>query len=336
MKLAERKSGIIFIALLVVLIASCQYGTRSALHHYHVLFRELYFIPIVLAGFFFGFRTALATSLSVTLLVAPLVFFNWEDFSPNDFTTLLEILLYNLTAAAIGVLSDRERMRQKKLHDAERLAAIGRAMSGVAHDMKSPIVAIGGMTQLVQREFDKDHPSFHKLELVMQQARRLENLTKDLLDFARPLELQRTPRDLNSLIGESFQSVEAEAIKKGVKVQLDLFEKLPLVSIDPFRLERVFINLMLNAVQASPEGETVRIRTLVEKGMVVADIIDCGCGIKAEQREKIFEPFFTTKREGTGLGLPISRKIVEAHGGRLRFMDSPKKGTTFRVELPAG
>ena len=221
MRITDRRFGIISIALLVVAIALCQYGTRSSLHHYHALFRELYFIPIVLAGFFFGFRTALTTSLSVSLLVVPIVFINWQEFSPSDFTAILEILLYNGMAGAIGYLSDRERMKQKKLLDVERLAGIGRALSGVAHDMKSPIIAIGGLTQLVQRELGEDHPSHQKLEIVMQQARRLENLTKDLLDFARPLELQRTPTDLNRLIGESLQSVEMEAAKKGVMVALD-------------------------------------------------------------------------------------------------------------------
>ncbi len=334
MRITDRRFGIISIALLVVAIALCQYGTRSSLHHYHALFRELYFIPIVLAGFFFGFRTALTTSLSVSLLVVPIVFINWQEFSPSDFTAILEILLYNGMAGAIGYLSDRERMKQKKLLDVERLAGIGRALSGVAHDMKSPIIAIGGLTQLVQRELGEDHPSHQKLEIVMQQARRLENLTKDLLDFARPLELQRTPTDLNRLIGESLQSVEMEAAKKGVMVALDLSESIPLIPVDALRLERVFINLIANAIQASPEGETVRIKTRLESGTALADIIDCGCGIKPDQRRTIFEAFFTTKREGTGLGLPIAKKIVAAHGGRLQFTDSPGKGTTFRVELP--
>jgi signal transduction histidine kinase len=335
MKPTDRRSGKLLIALLVLLIASCQYSTQSALHHYHVLFRELYFIPIVLAGFFFGLRTALVTSLSVTLLVVPYVWINWQAFSPNDFTAILEVLLYNGMAVAIGALSDRERIKQKKLLDVERLAAIGRALSGVAHDMKSPIIAIGGMTQLVQRGFSEDHPSHQKLEMVLQQARRLENLTKDLLDFARPLELQRTPTDLNRLIGQSLESVGIEATKKGVVIAPDFLESLPPVSIDPLRLDRVFINLVNNAIQASPEGQTVHIRTRLEKGVIVVDVVDCGCGIQPDERDRLFEPFFTTKREGTGLGLPIAKKIVESHGGRLHFMSSPDKGTTFRVELPA-
>jgi len=335
-RLVSEKRRVALIAAMIAVITLLHYNTRVSLHHYHILFRELYFVPIILAGFLYGVRGALTTSLSITALYIPFVLMTWENFSPDDFDTLIEIVLYNVMALSLGILSDRERMRQKHLRDSESLAAMGRAMSGVAHDMKGPLVVIGGYSQLVQKDFQKEHPSYQKLDVVCRQVQRLENLTRDMLDFARPLELRLSEEDINTVVSGALSTVELEARKKGVRFRLELSGNMPPARIDSMRMERVLINLLMNAVQASPEGETVTVETLRHGRNLVIDIIDCGCGIESGEREKIFEPFYTTKKEGTGLGLAIAGKIVEAHGGSIKIVDNHARGATFRIVLPAG
>jgi len=159
-------------------------------------------------------------------------------------------------------------------------------------------------------------------------------MMKDLLDFARPLALQREQEDLNKLIAESLSVVEDEAQRRKVNIRHTPSEKLPPVAMDTMRMERVLINLIMNAVQASPEGETVTVQTYRDGSSLVVDIADCGCGIPLDNREEIFNPFFSTKKEGTGLGLPIAKKIVEAHEGHIKILDNPEKGVTFRLMIP--
>lgn len=330
----KHRSMIIVTAALVVGISLLHYTTGLGLHHYHVIFRELYFLPIVLAGFWFGLRGALITSLSVTALYLPFVLLSWQNFSADDLDKLIEILFFNVVAVILGVLRNREWLEQRRLQEAESLAAMGKAMSGVAHDMKTPLIAIGGFSRLVQKEFEEDHPGHQKLEIVIRETRRLENMMKDMLDFARPLALQWEQEDLNKLVAESLSVVEDEAQRRKVNIRHTLSEDLPPVALDTMRMERVLINLIMNAVQASPERETVTVRTYRDGSSLVVDIADCGCGIPLDNREEIFNPFFTTKKDGTGLGLPIVKKIVEAHEGHLKIVDNPEKGVTFRLMIP--
>jgi signal transduction histidine kinase len=292
-------------------------------------------VPIILSGFLFGLRGAGITSLSITALYTPFVMASWSGFSPEDFNTVIELILFNAIGVMLGMLRDREREKQRRLRDAECLAAMGRAVSGVAHDMKSPLMGIGGFTALAQKEIGEDHPSYQKLDIVLQQTQRLEHMMKDLLDFARPLDLHCTPQDINQMVSQSVVAVTGEAQKMGVRIESDLGEDLPQAGVDILRMERVLVNLLSNAVQASLEGSTVTVRTFGNERGVMIDVVDCGCGIKREQREKIFEPFFTTKKEGTGLGLSIAKKIVETHSGEIKILDNPEKGVTFRVVLPA-
>lgn len=230
-------------------------------------------------------------------------------------------------------LIQRERA-QKALRESESLAAMGRALSGVAHDMKTPLIAIGGFTGIVHKHLEKTDPDREKLEIVLKEARRLEGMVKDMLDFSRPLELERSSEDINRMIAESLAVIESAAREKRVAIQTELDATLPRFSFDAMRMKQVLINLVLNAIQASPEEGIVRISTHFRRQSLIVDIEDCGCGIPVERREEVFLPFVSTKKEGTGLGLPIVRKIVEAHNGRVQILDNPREGVTFRLSLP--
>ena len=134
MLITKQKTETVVVALLVVGITALHYLTQITELHYHIFYRELYFLPIILAGLWFGLPKALWTSFSISLLYSPLIFIHWEGFSPADFDKIMEITLYNLDAFILGFLRDLQRTEHERYVEAERLAAMGRALSGVAHD----------------------------------------------------------------------------------------------------------------------------------------------------------------------------------------------------------
>jgi two-component system, NtrC family, sensor histidine kinase HydH len=330
----DTRARVILIVAIVGLITFLHYNTELARHKYHILYQGLFFLPVMLSGFWFGLRGALTTSLSITLLLIPFVIIHWEHFSSVDFNNIVEMVLYNMVGAILGVLRDRDLVKQKWLRETESLAAIGKTVSSLAHDMKTPLVAIGGFARLVQNNIDHDHPSYEKLGIVLKETERLENMVKDMLDFSRPLELHLSEEGIDLIVCESLTIVGIMAEKKRVRLESRIPEGSLRAVIDNMRMKQVLINLAANAVQASPEGETVTVCAYCRAKKLVVDVSDRGCGIPLDKRQAVFGDFFTTKEDGTGLGLPIAKKIVEAHGGRLEIIDNQDRGLTFRVTLP--
>ncbi len=328
------RARIVLTGGLIAGITFALYLTELHERHFLIIYQGLYFIPLILSGFWFGLRGALTTSLIITLFYTPYTIIHWNGFSADDLSNVVEMVLYNAVGAIMGILRDWEQAEQKRFLEGENLAAIGRSMSCVAHDMKTPLVAIGGFSLLIRKHLTEDDPHREKLDIIINEAYRLENMIKDLLDFSRPLQLDRSEEDVKQLIEESIAVVSEVARKKTVAVETRPSPDLPRLPVDPMRMKRLLINLVMNAVQASPEGENVTIDSYRSGHSVTIDVIDRGCGIPREKRKEIFSPFFSTKKEGTGLGLPIAKKIVEAHQGHLEVLDNPEKGLTFRVHIP--
>ena len=179
---------------------------------------------------------------------------------------------------------------------------------------------------------------------MIRETERLEDMLKEALDFSRPLELNRKKQDMNPVVRDALSVVTEAALEKQVNIEDSLGTNLPQVHFDEKKMEQLLIDLIMNAIQASPEGSAVSVSTAVPMGRTLSrnrnylmiDISDHGHGIPEENREKILQPFFSTKKDGTGLGLPIVKKIVDAHHGRLEIKDNPEKGATFTVMIPLG
>ena len=329
------KAKLILLGVLIVGISGLHYGTGAGLTHHHIFYRELYYLPLVMGAFWFGVRGALITSSIIAILYLPFVLVSWDGFSVQDVHRLIAIALYYVMALLVGVLRDREKAEHKRLVEAENLAAIGKALSGVAHDFKTPLIAIGGFAKWVQKKLKNDDACYAKLDIVIEETRRLENMVNDMLDFSRPLQLNRsTTVNLIDTIKKIVAICVQANDKRKLRIDIDHARDIPAVSLDPMRMEQALINLLLNAIQVTPDEEAVSISTYVSSGYVRIEVRDFGDGIPAEHREKIFSPFFTTKKEGTGLGLPIAKKIIEAHGGRLEVTENLGKGTVFTASLP--
>jgi two-component system sensor histidine kinase HydH len=332
-KYALKLATIIFlIAVLSIFI----FVTRHTQHHYHSVYREFYFIPLILGAFWFGLRGALLASCSITLFYLAFIGIFWQGLSAEKINTFIEIIFLNGMALVLGILREREHRERRRTQKMESLALIGKTVSGIAHDMKIPLVAIAGFSRRILKKMGADDPHREKLTIIYQEAQRLESMVKDMLDYARPLNLRLSREDVNQVIQESMTIVKGMAKEKQVTIEGRLSSDIPSLNLDPMRIKRVLINLLTNAVQASPPGESVFISSVSEDGRTVIDITDHGPGISAEQKENLFTPFFTTKKEGIGLGLVMVKNIVFAHGGEVQFIDNPppETGVTFRVVLP--
>jgi signal transduction histidine kinase len=317
----KEQKKVVIIAVMVGGIIFLHYFTFPDMIYRHAFYRMLFYLPLVLGCFWFGLKGTLYVSASILMLYFPYVFKQWQGFAFEDFHKLSEVALYIAVAFILGSLVDKGREKQKALLRAESLAAIGRALSEVAHDMKSPLMAIGGFTNQIYKKLKQDDPSRKKLDVVMQETARLESMIKNMLDFGRPMDIQPTKTSLNELVLETVEIAKPIAKKTGLELKPDLDFSLPDFNLDASRLKQVLLNLMI-------------VKTSSFKAGVVLDVIDHGPGIAEEKQESVFYPFFSTKKEGTGLGLAIVKKIVEAHGGEVYFRSNGRRGVTFTVRVP--
>jgi signal transduction histidine kinase len=230
-------------------------------------------------------------------------------------------------------LQREKEMREQLLHS-ERLAVIGELATKIAHDLRSPLVTIGGYARQLQRHPDDAERVRRNAQVIVDEVERLERQLRDLLDFTTPRPPQLKPASLGELVQRlaELQRPSLEAAR--VTFTLDIPDHLPPVLMDELQMERVILNLWRNAVEAMPDGGTLSVRVWQEGDWVKLQVADTGEGIPAEVMENIFQPFFTTKRTGSGLGLAICEKIVTDHGGTIRLSSTVGQGTVVEIALP--
>lgn len=223
---------------------------------------------------------------------------------------------------------------QDNMVRAETLAAIGTLAAGVSHEISTPLNTIIGFVQLVMSEIEEGSGQKGDLRVVEQEALRCRKIVQSLLTFARTPLNESSFVDINSMLQETLAFIEYQPSMRKVTVRRDLDLNIPAVEADAMQLKQVFLNIILNAVQAMPDGGDLRIATGTSENMVYVLVSDTGSGVPEADRQKIFQPFYTTKKEGTGLGLSISYGIIKEHGGEIFVESGPGGGATFRVSLP--
>jgi signal transduction histidine kinase len=241
-------------------------------------------------------------------------------------------LSWNLNRTLRGQRREQERLRDE-LRRAEHLAALGKLLAGVAHEVRNPLAGIRSTVQLWQRLPDAARTPA-SLDAVVGAVDRLDAIVGRLLYFSRADSAERRPVDLTRVLNESLDLIQAQAAEQGVRLERDLAPGLPPVSGSANALRQVALNLLTNALQAMPQGGPLRCSTRARNHSVEVRVADAGRGIPEEVRGRLFEPFFTTRPDGTGLGLALCREVVLHHGGRIELESSGESGTTFLVVLP--
>jgi two-component system, sporulation sensor kinase E len=237
---------------------------------------------------------------------------------------------------AVVTMEDQTELKTltDELIRADRLAALGELVAGVAHEIRNPLAIIKGSLQVYAQTVPPSDDVHELSKIINQEIDRLDKVIKALLDFGRPSPSKTRECDLASVLDETITLTGKYAKQLGIDVIADKTGPLPLVTADPDQIKQVLVNLISNAVQAMPDGGVVHLGAHVGDGCVALTVRDEGVGIEPAQLAHIFDPFRTTRDGGTGLGLTIVHRIVEAHHGHIRVESEPGKGTTFTISLP--
>jgi two-component system sensor histidine kinase HydH len=261
---------------------------------------------------------------------------------------LLYLSLFAIVRQAAKKIDEQQEnllKMQTELVASQRMAAVGEMAAAVAHGIGNPLSSIRAAAQVAMLDATAESDPQHtqkmtaNLRNIMEQVDRVQKRMQGLLNFAKPMEPHLVPVEVNALLDDVVQTLQPRFAETAVQPSLEFGSNLPKVHLDANQAEQIFMGLITNALEATPKGGTVTIRTKAEPGNgsspnIVVSVEDSGEGIPVENRQKVFEPFFTTKSQGTGIGLPLAKKFVERNGGTIRISDSSSGGAKIDVTFP--
>jgi signal transduction histidine kinase len=227
-----------------------------------------------------------------------------------------------------------QRLHQTQMSRAEHFATLGELAAGLAHEIRNPLAGIAGVIEIVSRDLPPNSPARAVIKDAKEEAVQINRILTDLLDTARPKPPQFRVSDLSATAEHAVMFARQQAITKRIMVELDVLGAVPPVEHDPNQINQVLLNLLLNAIQSMDHPGTIHVSLENDEDAVLITVADEGKGIPAENLPNIFRPFFTTKGHGTGLGLSLARRIVEAHGGEISVTSEVGKGSRFMIRLP--
>ncbi len=341
------------LALCIICVSLFHYitGTEHKYHGLHEIYRRLYYVPIILSAFWFGLKGGISCAIVVSFFYLPHVIFQWGgSFLTNDLPKTLEIVLYHIIGVVTGFLSQEQmnataKLRhqagvlaqaEEQLRHADRLSALGKLSAGIAHEVRNPLASIKGTAEILSDKFKPGDKEYEFVEILIKEVNRLDAVIVGFLDFAKPKPPKLTLSNINDIILSVLKLTEHQIERSGINIETRLGDNLPSVYADPEQMKQVFLNLIINAVQAMPDGGELEVESHRNSSEIVCTLSDTGIGISNEQQNDLFTPFYTSKKDGTGLGLAIVYRILEGHKGEIKFTSEENKGTRFTISLPIG
>jgi two-component system sensor histidine kinase HydH len=252
---------------------------------------------------------------------------------------LLFVIIRYIVKRGEDIIAKRAEERlllEQKLNQAERLASLGEMVAAVSHQIRTPLGIISSTAELLKRKLGPTDPQDQLTDLIVQEAKRLNTIVTDFLNSARPPTPNLMPCNVDDILEKNLRFLAPETEKNGYKIHKRLATHIGQIQADPGLLYEAFLNILMNAMQAMPEGGTITVELADRQDTLTIVFSDEGKGIPDDILKKIWQPFFTTKDKGSGLGLPVVRKIVEGHGGTVRIENGPLKGVQVTVTLPVG
>jgi len=328
--MAKKSYYIVAIVTLTLLTTFLHFTTMGKFSPYVVL-EELFYLPLLLGVLRFDYRGAIGTWLFVSTAYLPFFFYPWTTSFPEYVDRSLHLILSALVAVVVGLLSKRERRNRAQAERERYLAGIGRVATVIVHDLKNPLISILGFARRI-REGKGD--SALAAQTISKSAETMQKIVNNVLEFAKPMQMDIRDCDAGETVLHAVETCRTKAFERGVSLTINSPAEPVTLRIDTFHVERALVNLIDNAIDASPGGGQVIVTSAVDcQGMFIT-VKDHGAGMDSETMAHLFEPFFTTKSGGTGLGIPIARKIFEEHGGTLAITSKQGVGTEAAGRLP--
>jgi two-component system sensor histidine kinase HydH len=341
--------------LLVIVALSLLHSTTNESEViWHGLLLRFYYIPILIGAYWYGAFGGLLIAVASSLAYVPHLREQAPAFEAGRYA---EIVVFHVIALTVGLLATAQRRvteryqraaeslertnlelvaSTKQLQRADRLKTLGEVAAGLAHEIRHPLASIRGALEIIDERSRPDSPEAEFSRLAIGEVQRLDNLVWEFLRYARPREPELRPASLHHVVERVVALLQAECGRGGVVLDVNRAALMPDISMDALQIEQVLLNVILNAIQASPPGSCVRVLERVDQLEAMIDVIDEGRGIRAEYLDHIFNPFFTTREKGTGLGLAIAHRIVVTHNGHIEVTDTSERGTCLRITLPIG
>jgi two-component system sensor histidine kinase HydH len=348
-----RDAGIWVVLLALAAVTALHYLTDIHLIPYHSIYRSLYYLPIAFAAVRYGRLGGTLTALATTALYLPHVWISWGTMPSDGFNDLLENVIFLFVGVLAGSLADAERAQRQRaeqaahalersyaqlqeqdeqIRRAERQAALGRLAGGLAHEIRNPLAVVRAAAQMLHADVSAEQQRY--TGVMQSEITRVDRLIEELLHYAEPRPLVREQVDVETLVADTVQLCAPYATQQQVTLLTDADSYDLAVTGDADRLKQALLNVLLNAVQATPPGGSVTVYANVQDDRVVLAVQDTGPGIPEAQQSQIFDPFFTTRDEGTGLGLTLVQQIVQEHGGRVDVANIPEGGARVIIALP--
>ena len=356
-RFARTTRGKVVWIVMKLIVAYLLIGYTGAINSSYYI---LLLLPVASAATWPGaLGTLLFSALAVGSYLSFLLYIDWNTYElyPEDvFQLVVRAIFIAMAGNVANVLAEEVRVRSgqyrkvaeqlaaanESLREAEdavrrsdRLAALGQLSAGLAHELRNPLGTIKASAEMLGPSVAAENEVAREVAgFISTEVDRTNALVTRFLEFARPLKLRLEPADLDKVLDRAVELVAREAAGRQVAVFKNYSPEIRPLAMEAELMERVFYNLLLNAVQATPAGGAVTIKTRAGEGMAEVAVIDRGCGIDPQMMNTIFNPFVTTKPDGVGLGLAIVSKIVDEHGGRISVESEVGKGSIFRVHLP--
>jgi len=344
----------IVIILSVSIITLLHFLTGTEHIYLHSIYQRSYYIPILLASFWFEILGGLATAVGLSSVYIIHIVRDWGHYPAYSFQQYAEIAMYIAVAVLAGSLSRAQRKARQKLEaagvelstayqklnetfdrlrQADRLASLGRLAAVIAHEIRNPLGSIQGAVEILGEGVPAADPKSEFAQIARKEVAALERLTSEILQFSKPAAPKQLPIDPQEIVEDACRLCADQARRQAVDVGVAPAPATRIL-VDPEQIKQVLLNILINAIQVQPSGGRIEIRISRDTKDVVISVQDFGPGIAAEDLEHIFEPFFTTRREGTGLGLAISYQLVTRNGGSISAESTPGQGACFRIRFP--
>lgn len=363
-----RRFKFILLVAVVVAIGLLHFLTPGELVFYHDTYRRLSYFPIVLGALWFGLPGGLALAVLSSVAFIPHLLLYFGQHPQTYLSELTEVILYLAAGTVTGFIAGREaRLREKyralsekleksyarlhretellleveeQLSASQKFSALGQLSASLAHEIKNPLSSIRGTAEILVDEFPPGHPKREFVEILRREVDKLNRTVEEVLQFSRSsraggMQGEAEEEALATVLQQVATLLEGQLRQQNIAFTIQGLERGRDFYVDGAKLSQVFLNLILNAMDAVGRDGTIELAlSETRDGFVQVTVADSGPGIAPDRRERVFDPFFSDKDDGTGLGLAISRKIVESYGGTLTLTESALGGAAFTVSLP--
>lgn len=294
----------------------------------YLVLSELYYLPLILGVLRFDLRGVFATYLFVSAAYLVGV---WVTASPPLVYWLLHLVFSGLVVLLTGILVARLKKRNQQAEHERYFSCIGQVATVIVHDLKNPLISVQGFARRIQ---EGKGDTALAAQTITNSAQVMQRIVNDVLEFAKPVRLNQKKEDLGLSIQRSCDTCQTKAEERGVKLIVKLPPQPVLGNTDSYQFERALVNLIDNSLDASCPGGEVIVAATAGRNKITITIKDHGEGMEQETLDNLFTLTYTTKNEGTGFGVPISKKIIESHGGTIRVFSKKQSGTEVVIGMP--